>query len=126
MSNMKTLWDHIKECLDTFEGFMTSKWIETSPGDMEEDTKKLMKTLKDMKVDRKCNAYVGIMEEIKKWLVFLPLIAELRNEAMRDRHWDALRAEVQKDFQVDDKLTLRDVFNLNLNKHSEAVEEITD
>jgi dynein heavy chain len=54
---------------------------------MEEDVKKLMKTLKDMKCDKKCNAYLGILEDIKKWLVFLPLISELRDEAMRPRHW---------------------------------------
>jgi len=44
---------------------------------MEDEVKKLMKKLKDMKIDKKANAYQGILEEIKKWLVFLPLIAEL-------------------------------------------------
>jgi len=46
---------------------------------MEDEVKKLMKTLKDMKVDKRANAYNGILEDIKKWLVFLPLIAELRD-----------------------------------------------
>jgi dynein heavy chain len=54
---------------------------------MEDEVKKLQKTLKEMKVDKKANAYNGILEEIKKWLLFLPLIAELRDPAMRERHW---------------------------------------
>jgi dynein heavy chain len=95
MLNMKNLWDHIKECLLTFDGYMDNKWVSTNPFDMDEQTKGLMKVLKDMKVDRRCNAYVGIMEEIKKWLVFLPLIGELRDEAMRERHWTALKEEVK-------------------------------
>jgi len=41
----------------------------------------------------------------------------LRDPAMRDRHWTALKNKVQKDFNVDDKLILRDVYNLNLNKY---------
>jgi dynein heavy chain len=45
---------------------------------------------------------------------------------MRDRHWNSLKVKVQKDFTVDDKLILRDVYNLNLNKYLEDVEEITD
>ena len=45
---------------------------------------------------------------------------------MRDRHWDALKKAISQDFEVDDKLTLKDVFNLNLGKFSEEVEEITD
>jgi dynein heavy chain len=96
---------------------MEAKWVETNPYDMEEDVKKVFKTLKDSKCDKKCNAYLGILEDIKKWLVFLPLIAELRDDAMRDRHWQALKVKVQKEFEVNDTLTLRDVFNLNLNKY---------
>lgn len=123
---MNKLWDHISVCIAQFEGYMTAKWLETKPFDMEEEVKGLQKSGKELKVDKKCNAYLGVMEEIKKWLVFLPLIAELRDESMRDRHWAALKKEIQKDFNLDDKLTLRDVFNLNLNSHAEAVEEITD
>jgi dynein heavy chain len=44
-----------------------------------------------MKVDKKANAYAGIMEEIKKWLLILPLMADLADPAMRPRHWDMVR-----------------------------------
>ena len=47
-----------------------------------------------MKVDKKCNSYLGIQDEVKKWLVFLPLIAELRDDAMRDRHWKMIKDKV--------------------------------
>jgi dynein heavy chain len=76
-----------------------------------------MKILKDMRCDRKCNAYLGILEDIKRWLVFLPLIAELRDDSMRPRHWQALKDKVQKDFEVNETLLLKDVYNLNLNKY---------
>jgi len=59
-----------------------------------------------MKVDKRANAFSGILDEIKKWLIFLPLIAELRDPAMRDRHWNAIRAKVKSNFVVDDKLLL--------------------
>ena len=123
---MQLLWEHTEICLTQFDRYMENKWIETDPFDMEEEVKKLFKQLRDLKCDKRCNAYIGTQDEIKKWLVFLPLIGELRNEAMRDRHWNAIKAKVQKDFEVDDKLLLKDVFELNLNKFSEDVEEITD
>ena len=96
---------------------MEAKWVETNPFDMEEEVKRQQKILKELKVDKKCNAYLGIMDEIKKWLVFLPLIAELRDDSMRPRHWKAIKDKVQKEFEVNDKLYLKDVFNLNLNKY---------
>lgn len=123
---MNGLWDHIDTCTAKFNGYMESKWIETDPFEMEDEVKKLMRTLKEMKVDKKQNAYIGILEEIKKWLIFLPLISDLRDPSMRPRHWQAIKDKVQKDFNVDDKLLLRDVFELNLNKFQEDVEEITD
>jgi len=45
---------------------------------------------------------------------------------MRERHWDSIRQKVGVNFTVDSKLMLRDVYNLNLNKYQEDVEEITD
>lgn len=73
---------------------MDAKWIDTNPFDMEEDVKNVFKKLRDLKADKRCNAYLGIQDEIKKWLVFLPLIGELRNDAMRDRHWKAIKDKV--------------------------------
>ena len=105
---------------------MKNKWLQTNAFDLEEDVKKLFKKLKDMKVDRKCNAYIGISDEIKKWLTFLPLVGELRDDSMRDRHWDSLRKAINGDFVVDERLRLEDIYNLQLHRHVEAVEEITD
>jgi dynein heavy chain len=85
---MKVLWDHIDTCTKAFERFFLNKWIATEPFVMEDEVKKLFKTLKEMKVEKKANAYQGINEEIKKWLVFLPMIADLADQSMRPRHWD--------------------------------------
>jgi len=123
---MNELWQHIEFCQGSFEKFLTTKWIETDPSDMEDQVKKLMKTLKDMKVDKRANAYNGILDEIKKWLNFLPLIGELRDQSMRDRHWDMIREKVGSNFTIDNNLYLKDIYDLNLNKYKEDVEEITD
>lgn len=120
------LWDHISTCQKTFASYMGNTWEKTEPFEMEDEVKKLMKTLKDMKVDKRANAYLGILEDIKKWLVFLPLIAELRDQAMRDRHWNAIRTKVKANFVVDSNLLLSDIYNLNLGDYKEDVEEITD
>jgi len=85
-----------------------------------------MKTLKDMKVDKRANAYNGLLDEIKKWLNFLPLVGELRDQSMRPRHWDMIKDKVQSQFVIDDKLFLKDIYDLNLGKYKEDVEEITD
>lgn len=111
---MKQLWDHIAVCQEQFETNMGTAWPEIDPFAMEEAVKKLLSALKNMKVDKRADAYDGLMKEIKKWLIFLPLIGELRNDAMRERHWDMIRELVKKEFAVDASLFLRDIYDMNL------------
>jgi dynein heavy chain len=126
ITNMKGLWDHIAKCQETFDGFLSTKWVESNPGDMDEKTKKLLKQLKEMKVDKRANAYIGIMDGIKKWIIFLPLIEDLRTDAMRDRHWESLKNKIGVQFEINDKLLLSFIYDLDLGKYQEDVEETAD
>lgn len=122
---MKILWDQISTLQMTFNSWLESKWPDTKPYDMEDDAKKIQKNVREMKVDKKSNTYVGCLEEIKKWLVFLPMIQELRDDAMRERHWDMIRKKVGN-FADPNTLALKDIFNLNLNKYAEDVLDTTE
>lgn len=126
MKSMQILWDHIESCQSIFANYMQNTWEKTEPLEMDDEVKKTQKTLKEMKVDKRSNTYIGILDETKNWLTFLPLVSELRDQSMRERHWDAIREKVQVNFKVDSNLLLRDVYNLNLAKYKEDVEEITD
>lgn len=105
---------------------MTCKWQGIDTESMDTEVKNLLKALKDKPVEKKANAYQGILEEIKKWQIFLPLVTDLADKAMRDRHWDAIKAKVGKDFSIDENLVLKDIYELNLGNFKEDVEEITD
>ena len=45
-------------------------------------------------------------------LLFLPLVGELKNDAMRDRHWDIMCKLVGTDFKIDESL-ISGVENIN-------------
>lgn len=126
MDAMSRLWDHAGYCQGIFNENLQTTWYKTNSDEMEEVVKKLQKSLKEMKVDKKCNTYTGLLEEIKKWIVFLPLVGQLRDQAMRDRHWDAIREKCKTEFTIDDNLLLKFIWDLQLTKIAEDVEEITD
>jgi hypothetical protein len=45
--------------------------------------KKLKNGLLPIKVsDRKCSAFMGINEDIKRWAVFIPLLSDLKDPSM--------------------------------------------
>ena len=63
---MKALWDHIAACQSKFEVYMGTGWVAIEPFEVEDVVKKFMAALKNMKVDRRADAYEGLMKEIKK------------------------------------------------------------
>ena len=94
------LWTHIKNCEQRFTEYKIKKWADVNTMDMEEEVKKMRKDLMDLKgVDKRCLAFTGISEEIKRWQTFLPLLGELKNPAMETtdrRHWKKLKDLVKK------------------------------
>ena len=79
-------------------------------------------------------------KEVKDWHVFkflkndadkfkqtMPLIAALKMDFMRERHWKELRFEVKDDFdETSDEFTLEKALSLNLLSHEEKILELTD
>ena len=56
----------------------------------------------------------------------MPLIQDLKNPAMRPRHWQQLKDEVQKPFnQENDDFTLEKIIELGLDQFSEAIGDIS-
>jgi hypothetical protein len=60
IQNMIALWDFIQKMQEVFEANMSSQWVKSNPGDMEDDIKNKFKALKEMRCDKKCNTYLGI------------------------------------------------------------------
>jgi hypothetical protein len=54
------------------------------------------------------------------------MVSALRHPSMRERHWDTIREKVNSNFVVDDKLILREIYDLNLGKIADDIEEVTD
>jgi dynein heavy chain len=99
------VWNHITNCQTKFDEYLKMGFLNIDPNNMDDDVKKLRKGLTDIKgVDRKSGTYQGLNDEIKKWAIFLPLLAELIDPAMiveDGRHWAKVKKTVGKEFVVD-------------------------
>ena len=59
------------KAMQVTEAFLVQRWGVLQPGQMEEDVKALFKKLKEVKVDKKCDAFIGMTDVVKKWMVRL-------------------------------------------------------
>ena len=126
ITTMRQLWDHTEKILKTYDSYLGTNWPQITGSDWEEDNKKLMKDLRDIKVERKCNAFAGITVTTKTWSIFLPLITQLKEDCMMPRHWDSLKKTIGHDFTINEHLKLQKLFDMELHKFSEPVEDIVD
>ncbi|CAK9016337.1 unnamed protein product [Durusdinium trenchii] len=126
VANCKGLWEFEVQRIKITEGFLVVRWGQVVAGDMEDEIKALFKKLKEVKVDRKCDAFVGVQDVVKKWTVFCPLVGELRDPAMRQRHWAQLMDQCGKSITVTPDILLRDMWNLELHKNPDFVEDTAD
>ncbi|CAL1157217.1 unnamed protein product [Cladocopium goreaui] len=126
VSSVKSLWDHEVERIRLTEAYLVKRWGAVDALQMEDDVKGNFKKLKEYKVDKRLDVYVGMQEVIKRWVIFCPLVAELLDPSMRPRHWTALVNLCRKSVDVTKirELLLRDMWTLELYKHPQEVEEI--
>jgi dynein heavy chain len=76
---------------------------------------------------REWGIFNHLKNDLDKFINTMPLITELRSEAMRERHWKELRFEVKDDFdEASEEFTLEKVFSLNLLSHQEKINEMAD
>ena len=110
---VSTLWKHIKETKDLFESYLSKRWDEVNAQEMQEEVKTLAKRLTQMTgIDKKSDVFRGIMKEIKNWSQFLPIVEELRKDAMNvedDRHWKQFKEVLETDLDLNGE-TLLEVF----------------
>ena len=81
--------------------------------------KKLPKELKLLQ------PYNVVAEKILSFKDSIPLFSDLKNDALRERHWKRLMEITGQVFDMNpDSFTLEKVFSMNLSQHSEAIGEM--
>jgi len=75
---------------------------------------------------KKLGAFISLKELVDQFRQTLPLIQDLKNPAIRLRHWHALKEEINKEFDpFSDAFTLSQVFSLGLHLHGEFISDMS-
>lgn len=76
---------------------------------------------------REWGVYVALAGSVDNVRVTLPLILDLRDEAMKPRHWRELKQELKEDFDEESEdFTLDKVFSLGLLQHQEKIAALAE
>jgi len=124
---LKVVWDHVQLVLEIFTSYKNTLWARVDTDVMIDETKKLQKEIKVLpRQAMKWDVYQGLVKIMSEMAIDLPLVQDLRDDAMRERHWQKLMATCGKSFILDNKLQLESLLALQLHDFQDGVSEVVE
>jgi dynein heavy chain, axonemal len=102
-------------------------WADLDIAALQKGADDLFKRLQRLKELRGTSVYLAVSDEVTSFKEAVPLIATLKNPAMKERHWDKIAALTGIRIAFNPKtFTLGSIFAMNLSRFTEPINEIVN
>ncbi|XP_054720541.1 dynein axonemal heavy chain 11-like [Uloborus diversus] len=121
------LWSYIEKVKIQLGKWDASPWTKVDLDALEMQCKAYMRDIKSMdKGMRSWDNFIWLQDTIKNILVALRAIHQLRNPAIKERHWTQLSAATQVPLSVTEETPLRELLSLELHRFEDVVEGMVE
>ncbi|CAH8498261.1 unnamed protein product [Heterobilharzia americana] len=126
---LNAIWTTNLEWENNWESWKVGRFYDLQTNDMENLAnaafRKFTKWSRDLK-ERNWEVIEVSKARVDQFRRTMPLITDLRNPAMRPRHWDRIKEEMNKKFDVSsDDFTLERIIQLGFEQYSDLVNELS-
>ena len=124
----KDLWDVAQLTEIQINAWQGTLWSQVDTSEIEDGAKARDKDVRGLtKAIKGRDVFGGLQTYVKNFLTSIPLVADLRSPAMRERHWQQLMETTATQFNVNAAgFKLADLLRLELHKFEDDVGEIVD
>lgn len=121
------VWAIVQEWNTAYASWRTKNFLLLDGSEVEESVQKFVKRLLRISKDVKdWDVYTNLKDRINQTKRTVPLLLDLRNPAMRDRHWNSIMDEIGKTFSTSDEgFTLDKILDLGLDQHTETISALS-
>jgi len=123
LNQLEGVWIQMKSWLGNWDAWKSGKFTDLNVKDLEKTAAEYQKDMnKNPRSVKNWKVWKSLAAIIQKFRTTLPLISDLRSEAMRDRHWQQLQEEIQQTFDpYGEDFTLDKINSLGLTSHAPAI-----
>uniref|UniRef100_G1RF97 Dynein axonemal heavy chain 2 n=1 Tax=Nomascus leucogenys TaxID=61853 RepID=G1RF97_NOMLE len=126
---LQQIWEITRDWEENWNEWKTGRFLTLQTETMETMAhglfRRLTRLAKEYK-DRNWEIIKTTRSKIEQFKRTMPLISDLRNPALRERHWDQVRDEIQREFdQESESFTLEQIVELGMDQHVEKIGEIS-
>ncbi|PIC53074.1 hypothetical protein B9Z55_002925 [Caenorhabditis nigoni] len=124
LAAMKEVWKALQPVYTGIDETKEKTWLSVQPRKIRQSLDELMNQLKQLPV--KCRTYPSY-EHVKTMLLTYgkmnTLVAELKSEALKERHWHQMMKEMRVNWNLSD-LTLGQVWDADILRHQQTISRI--
>ncbi|NWX97079.1 DYH10 protein, partial [Nothoprocta ornata] len=126
MRGLKQIYEIYKLQRVTKEEWSQTLWINLNVQFLQEGIEGFLKALRKLpKQVRSMPVAFHLEAKMKAFRDSIPLLLDLKNEALRDRHWQELMERTGTSFEMTtETFTLENMFAMELHRHSDVISEI--
>ena len=124
---LKELWDMIGFVVYTFDEWKLILWEKINTEFLTDECKKIQKQIKGLNKNlRNYQAFKKLDDSVKAMLTSLPLVDDLHQPFIRERHVKQVMRVTGKTFTLDENFTLGGMLSLELHNFLDHVQEIIE
>ncbi|XP_013412698.1 dynein heavy chain 2, axonemal [Lingula anatina] len=129
IESIETVWEITKEWEEHWDQWKQGKFSGLQTTEMEDQCQVLFKKLSKLSRELKDKSWEIVEQSKNKVDQFrrtMPLISDLKNKAMRPRHWTQIREDMQRSFDPEsDDFTLEKIIEYGFDQYSEQINDIS-
>ncbi|XP_039277456.1 dynein heavy chain 10, axonemal [Nilaparvata lugens] len=123
---MQTVYELYQDVMATRSSWSKTLWANLNPQVLLEGIDGFLKQFRLFPKETKDLAIAVTFEkQMREFKNSIPLMIEMKNDALRERHWKELMIRTGKEFDMAvDRFTLENMFSMELHNHKDICEEI--
>ncbi|CAG9819075.1 unnamed protein product [Phaedon cochleariae] len=127
---LESIWQLVEEWDRAWDKYKSGEFWSIETTEMEETAQTLFRKLTRLSREYSNKGWSVIDDtrtRVDAFRRMLPLLGDLKNPAMRNRHWDKVRQAVEVDFdEHSDDFNLEAIYAMNLHEHADEINEISN
>ncbi|XP_060528447.1 dynein axonemal heavy chain 2 isoform X3 [Cylas formicarius] len=128
--SLELVWDLAAQWDRAWNSYKTGEFWKIETGEMEETAQTLFRKLSKVSRelhDKNWKIVDDVKSEVDAFRRTLPLIGNLKNPAMRPRHWDRVRKTVGIEFdETSSQFNLETIYRMEIHKFADEINEISN
>ncbi|XP_068610937.1 dynein axonemal heavy chain 10 [Brachionichthys hirsutus] len=125
MEGMKQIYEIYKTQKAAKADWSQALWVDLNTKVIQDGVENFIKQLRRLPKEALDLPVAFFLEgQMKEFKNSLPLLLDLKNEALRDRHWKELMEKTGTNFEIDQSFTLESMFAMELHRHADVIEDI--